>query len=134
MKFNTVKSKVLFFLSILALLGTIFCIVSCDDYLYKNVGMAIININLDLSNLINNSRNEDSQLNGYVLDIFVYNAKNYKKGDEIENLSKIAETSCNVVNGKVNANLELSIGSNVIFVGKFFTLEDNIKSDKPLYA
>ena len=137
MKFNTVKSKVLLFLSILTLLGTIFCIVSCDNFLSQNLGKATININLDLSKLIKNSRNDDTQINGYVLKLFVYYAKNYQEGDkEIENLPLLTQTSNKVdINGTVKASLELSIASTVIFVGKLFTLnENNIESDKPLYA
>ena len=137
MKFNTVKSKVLLFLSILTLLGTIFCIVSCDNFLSQNLGKTTININLDLSKLIKNSRNDDTQINGYVLKLFVYYAKNYQEGDkEIENLPLLTQTSNKVdINGTVKASLELSIASTVIFVGKLFTLnENNIESDKPLYA
>ncbi len=137
MKFNTVKSKVLLFLSILTLLGTIFCIVSCDNFLSQNLGKTSININLDLSKLIKNSRNDDTQINGYVLKLFVYYAKNYQEGDkEIENLPLLTQTSNKVdINGTVKASLELSIASTVIFVGKLFTLnENNIESDKPLYA
>ena len=137
MKFNTVKSKVLLFLSILTLLGTIFCFVSCDNFLSQNLGKTTININLDLSKLIKNSRNDDTQINGYVLKLFVYDAKNYQEGDkEIEKLPLLTQTSNKVdINGTVKASLELSIASTVIFVGKLFTLnENNIESDKPLYA
>ena len=137
MKFNTVKSKVLLFLSILTLLGTIFCIVSCDNFLSQNYGKTTININLDLSKLIKNSRNDDTQITGYVLKLFVYDAKNYQEGDkEIEKLPLLTQTSNKVdINGTVKASLEVDIASTVIFVGKLFTLnENNIESDKPLYA
>lgn len=137
MKFNTVKSKVLLFLSILTLLGTIFCFVSCDNFLSQNYGKTTININLDLSKLIKNSRNDDTQINGYVLKLFVYDAKNYQEGDkEIEKLPLLTQTSNKVdISGTVKANLEVAIDSTVIFVGKLFTLNENdIESDKPLYA
>ena len=137
MKFNTVKSKVLLFLSILTLLGTIFCFVSCDNFLSQNYGKTTININLDLSKLIKNSRNDDTQINGYVLKLFVYDAKNYQEGDkEIENLPLLTQTSNKVdISGTVKANLEVVIASTVIFVGKLFTLNENdTESDKPLYA
>ena len=137
MKFNTVKSKVLLFLSILTLLGTIFCFVSCDNFLSQNLGKTTININLDLSKLIKNSRNDDIQINGYVLKLFVYDAKNFQEGDkEIEKLPLLTQTSNKVdISGTVKANLELSIASTVIFVGKLFTLNENdVESDKPLYA
>ena len=99
MKFNTVKSKVVLFLSILTLLGTIFCIVSCDNFLSQNLGKTTININLDLSKLIKNSRNDDTQINGYVLKLFVYDAKNYQEGDkQVENLPLVTQTS-NKVDG-----------------------------------
>ena len=137
MKFNTVKSKVLLFLSILTLLGTIFCIVSCDNFLSQNYGKTTININLDLSKLIKNSRNDDTQINGYVLKLFVYDAKNYQEGDkEIEKLPLLTQTSNKVdISGTVKASLEVTIDSTVIFVGKLFTLNENdVESDKPLYA
>ena len=136
MKFNTVKSKVILFLSILTLLGTFFCFVSCDNFLSQNLGKTTININLDLSKLIKNSRNDDTQINGYVLEILVYNAKNYKAGDEIEKLPLLTQTSNKVdISGTVKASLELSIASTVIFVGKLYTLsENNVESEKPLYA
>ena len=127
MKFNTVKSKVLLFLSILTLLGTIFCIVSCDNFLSQNLGKTTININLDLSKLIKNSRNDDTQINGYVLKLFVYDAKNFQEGDkEIEKLPLLTQTSNKVdISGTVKASLEVAIDSTVIFVGKLFTLNEN---------
>ena len=137
MKFNTVKSKVLLFLSILTLLGTIFCIVSCDNFLSENLGKTTININLDLSKLIKNSRNDDTQIKGYVLKLFVYDAKNFQEGDkEIEKLPLLTQTSNKVdISGTVKASLEVAIDSTVIFVGKLFTLnDDNTESEKPLYA
>ena len=137
MKFNTVKSKVVLFLSILTLLGTIFCIVSCDNFLSQNLGKTTININLDLSKLIKNSRNDATQITGYVLKLFVYDAKNYQEGDkQVENLPLVTQTSNKVdINGTVKASLEVSIDTTVIFVGKLFTLNENdIESDKPLYA
>ena len=137
MKFNTVKSKVVLFLSILTLLGTIFCIVSCDNFLSQNLGKTTININLDLSKLIKNSRNDDTQITGYVLKLFVYDAKNYQEGDkQVENLPLVTQTSNKVdINGTVKASLEVDIASTVIFVGKLYTLNgNNIESEKPLYA
>ena len=138
MKFNTVKSKVVLFLSILTLIGTIFCIVSCDNFLSQNLGKTTININLDLSKLIKNSRNDDTQITGYVLKLFVYDAKNYQEGDkEIENLPLLTQTSNKVdmTTGTVKSSLEVAIASTVIFVGKLFTLNgNNVESDKPLYA
>ena len=137
MKFNTVKSKVLLFLSILTLLGTIFCFVSCDNFLSQNLGKTTINIKLDLSKLIKNSRNDDTQINGYILKLFVYDAKNFQEGDkEIEKLPLLTQTSNKVdISGTVKASLEVAIDTTVIFVGKLFTLNENdIESDKPLYA
>ena len=136
MKFNTVKSKVVLFLSILTLLGTIFCIVSCDNFLSENLGKTTINIKLDLSKLIKNSRNDDAQINGYVLKLFVYDAKNYKNDGKVEEQPLLTQTSNKVdINGTVKASLEVDIASTVIFVGKLFTLnENNTESEKPLYA
>ncbi|MBQ1983294.1 MAG: SUMF1/EgtB/PvdO family nonheme iron enzyme [Spirochaetaceae bacterium] len=104
----------------------------------ENLGKTTININLDLSKLIKNSRNDDTQINGYVLKLFVYDAKNYQEGDkEIEKLPLLTQTSNKVdmTTGTVKASLEVAIDSTVIFVGKLFTLNENdVESDKPLYA
>ena len=137
MKFKSVKTKILLFLSILTLLGTIFCIVSCDNFLSQNSAKTTINLNLDLSKLIKNARNDNSQTNEYILKVFVYDAQNYQEGDkEIEKLPLVTQSSNKVdVNGTVKASLEVTIDSTVIFVGKLFTLnDDNTESEKPLYA
>ena len=137
MKFNTVKSKVVLFLSILTMLGTFFCIVSCDNFLSQNYGKTTINIKLDLSKIIKTARNENSQNNTeFVLKLFVYDATNYKNDGKVEELPLVTQTSNKVdINGTVKASLEVAIDTTVIFVGKLFTLnENNVESDKPLYA
>jgi uncharacterized repeat protein (TIGR02543 family) len=134
MKFKTVKSKVIFFLSILSLFGILFCIESCQNDL--TFGKTTININLDLSKIIKTSRNENSQNNTeFVLKLFVYDAQNYKNGAEIEKLPLVTQSVNKVdITGNVKVSLEVSIDSTVVLVAKLYTLIDKQESEKPLYA
>ena len=134
MKFKTVKSKVIFFLSILSLFGILFCIESCQNDL--TFGKTTININLDLSKIIKTARNENSQNNTeFVLKLFVYDTQNYKNGAEIEKLPLVTQSVNKVdITGNVKVSLEVTIDSTVVLVAKLHTLIDKQESEKPLYA
>ena len=77
------KSKV--FVFILILVGILFGVSGCDNFLNAN-NQATVTFNLDLSKIVKTSRNETSQNSEYILKVFAYNAAGYKSGEEIENL------------------------------------------------
>jgi formylglycine-generating enzyme required for sulfatase activity len=123
------KSKIFVFISILILVGLLFCVESCKNNLLEN--QATININLDLSKIVKTSRNDTSQNTEYVLKLFAYDASTYKTGDEIENIALLSQTENKVgINGQVKASLDIEIGLNVIFVGKLY----EVGSEKPIYS
>ena len=128
------KSKIFVFISILILVGILFCVVSCQDL--NNSNLATITFNLDLSKIIKTSRNENSQNNTeFVLKLFVYDAQNYKNGAEIEKLPLVTQSVNKVdISGNVKANFEVFIGSKLIFVAKLHSFINNKESEDPLYA
>ena len=122
------KSKV--FVFILILVGILFGVSGCDNFLNAN-NRATVTFNLDLSKIVKTSRNETSQNSEYILKIFAYNATGYKSGKEIENLVLLSQIEKKVgINGQVKASLEIEIGLNVIFVGKLY----EVGAEKPIYS
>ena len=124
------KSKIFVFIALI-LVGILFGITSCDNFLNAK-NKTTININLDLSKILKTSRNETTtSITDYILKVFAYNAATYKPEDEIQNLPLLTQTENKVdINGNVKASLDIEIGLNVIFVAKLY----QGKSEKPLYA
>ena len=123
------KSKIFVFISILILVGLLFCVESCKNNLLEN--QATININLDLSKIVKTSRNDTSQNTEYILKIFVYDTANYKEGENLETLPLVAQSKNKVdTNGQVKAKIDVEIGLNVIFVAKLYLDEEK----NPIYA
>ena len=77
------KSKKIIVFSVLVILGILFGITSCKNYLL-DTKKTTININLDLSKLIKTSRSDSTQNTEYILKIFVYDASNNKEGVKVE--------------------------------------------------
>ncbi|MBP3448866.1 MAG: SUMF1/EgtB/PvdO family nonheme iron enzyme [Spirochaetaceae bacterium] len=125
------KSKKIIVFSVLVILGILFGITSCKNFLL-DTKKTTININLDLSKLIKTSRNQTSQeATEYILKIFAYDAANYQDNAEIEKLPLITQTSNKVdTSGIVKTSLEVPIDSNIIFEAQLFREEDS----NPLYA
>jgi len=135
------KSKKIEILSLFLILGILFCVTSCND-LFNSQIVTNVNIDFDLSNLMKNIslmkniRSSSVQpTNEYTLKVFVYNAKNYKTGDEIENLPLVAESQNKVdAKGTVKVNLKVPINYSVIFVAKLHEiLDENTESNFPIY-
>ena len=125
------KSKSIFFVPvILIILQLLLVLTGCQDL--NNPKQATININLDLSKLIKESRSQTTQGSSeYILKILAYDATLYKTGGNIEKLPLLIQTENKVdTNGIVKTRLNLEIGLNVIFVAKLF--ED--ENENPLYA
>ena len=122
------KSKIFVFISILILVGILFCVASCKNNFLEN--HATIKINLDLSKIIKNPRNSSSSTE-YMLKIFVYDATSFTDGVNIETLPLVAQTENKVdTNGQVKSKVDVEIGLSVIFVAKLFKYE----YQNPLYA
>lgn len=125
------KSKSIFFVPvILIILQLLLVLTGCQDF--NNPKQATININLDLSKLIKESRSQTTQGSSeYILKILAYDATLYKTGENIEKLPLLTQTENKVdTNGIVKTRLNLEIGLNVIFVAKLFKDEN----ENPLYA
>ena len=121
------KSKI--FISMLILVGILFCLTSCQDI--NNSTSATVTFNLDLSKIIKTSRNETSQNTEYILKLFAYNAFSYRDGSEIENLPLITKTENKVgSSGIIKVTMNIEIGLNVIFVGKLY----EVGGETPIYS
>lgn len=124
------KSKKIIVFSVLVILGILFGITSCKNYLL-DTKKTTININLDLSKLIKTSRSDSTQNTEYILKIFVYDASNNKEGVKVENMPLVTQTQNKVdTSGEVNAKIDVEIGLNVIFVAKLYIGENS----NPIYA
>ena len=126
------KSKKIIVFSVLVILGILFGITSCKNFLLdENSKKTTININLDLSKIVKTSRNDTSQNTEYILKIFVYDTANYKEGENLETLPLVAQSKNKVdTNGQVKAKIDVEIGLNVIFVAKLYSDEEK----NPIYA
>ncbi len=121
------KSKI--FISMLILVGILFCLTSCQDI--NNSTSATVTFNLDLSKIIKTSRIETSQNTEYILKLFAYNAFSYRDGSEIENLPLITKTENKVgSSGIIKVTMNIEIGLNVIFVGKLY----EVGGETPIYS
>lgn len=124
------KSKKIIVFSVLVILGILFGITSCKNFLL-DTKKTTININLDLSKLIKTSRSDSTQNTEYILKIFVYDASNNKEGVKVENMPLVTQTQNKVdTSGEVNAKIDVEIGLNVIFVAKLYIGENS----NPIYA
>ena len=126
------KSKKIIVFSVLVILGFLFGITSCKNFLLDEKSKkTTININLDLSKIVKTSRNDTSQNTEYILKIFVYDTANYKEGENLETLPLVAQSKNKVdTNGQVKAKIDVEIGLNVIFVAKLYLDEEK----NPIYA
>ena len=116
------KSKSIFVLSILMILGIILSVSGCQDFLIQRNANATININLDLSKLIKTARNQSTDITEYRLKVAVYDAELYQPNSDIEKLPLItqAKNDVDTSTGSVQVSLEVPIDAKVIFVGKLY--------------
>lgn len=127
------KSKSIFFVPvILIILQLLLVLTGCQDL--NNPKQATININLDLSKFIKESRSQTTQDSSeYILKILAYDATLYKTGENIEKLPLLTQTENKVdTNGIVKTRLNLEIGLNVIFVAKLYEMNNNKINNVPL--
>ena len=127
------KSKSIFFVPvILIILQLLLVLTGCQDL--NNPKQATININLDLSKFIKESRSQTTQDSSeYILKILAYDATLYKTGENIEKLPLLTQTENKVdTNGIVKTRLNLEIGLNVIFVAKLYEMNNNKINNIPL--
>ena len=130
------KSKSIFILSILMILGIILSVSGCQDFLIQRNSNATININLDLSKLIKTARNQSTDITEYRLKVAVYDAELYQPNSDIEKLPLItqAKNDVDTSTGSVQVSLEVPIDAKVIFVGKLYELIDDTEAKNPLYV
>ena len=130
------KSKSIFVLSILMILGIILSVSGCQDFLIQRNANATININLDLSKLIKTARNQSTDVTEYRLKVAVYDAELYQPNSDIEKLPLItqAKNDVDTSTGSVQVSLEVPIDAKVIFVGKLYELIDDTEAKNPLYV
>ena len=114
------------------ILQLLLVLTGCQDL--NNPKQATININLDLSKLIKESRSQTTQDSSeYILKILAYDATLYKTGGNIEKLPLLTQTENKVdTNGIVKTRLNLEIGLNVIFVAKLYEMNNNKINNVPL--
>ena len=124
------KSKVLFITLIFLFFGILFCVESCkNDFLYER--QTSININLDLSKILKETRNLAKQISSeFILRLVVYDAATYKTDSIIENLPVLAQVSNKVdTSGIVKTTVEVPIDANVIFEAKLFQIDETTQQE-----